>query len=343
MDDWLARDLDELAALLPPGPSGEDLRTALAAASQGGKRFRPGLVADVHRALGGDDRAAVAAVGAGVELLHTAFVVHDDVIDGDDVRRGAPSVPGRFRRAALAEDADPRSAATRAVAGAVLTGDLALVLAMRAFATAPVGPDVRARLLDLATEAIAVSAAGELADVRLAARLARPSTDDVLSVAERKTAWYSFALPMQLGALLAGADEATVAELGEGGLLLGIAFQLYDDLAGTFGRAEATGKSSLADLREGKATLLIAHARTTASWPLVAPVWGDEHLTDSRAAAAREVLQRCGSRAYVEQVAAEHLAAGLDRVVAAGLRPEMFAWMAGLQDRCAVPTEAAAG
>jgi geranylgeranyl diphosphate synthase type II len=292
-------------------------------------------VVDVHRALGGsDEEGAVTAVAAGVELLHAAFVVHDDVIDGDRVRRGAPSVPARFAGGALADGLDDRATVTRGVAGGVLTGDLALVLAMRAFATAQVDPTTRSRLLDLVSEAVAVSAAGELGDVRLATARATPTSEEALSVAERKTAWYSFALPMQLGGVLAGAGATSVEGLREGGLLLGTAFQLYDDLAGTFGDARTTGKSTDADLREGKATLLVAHARTTTSWGLLEPLWGDEHLTDDGALVARTLLERSGSRAYVEGVAADHLEAGLARVAAAGVPSEALAWMADLQDRC---------
>jgi geranylgeranyl pyrophosphate synthase len=335
VEESLDGHLADIARVLPAGPERCELQAALASSISGGKRFRPRLVADVHRALGGSEgaRDAVAAVAAAVELLHAAFVVHDDVIDGDDVRRGAPSVPGRFRNGALGDGADLRAAAAWAIAGGVLTGDLALVLSMRAFATAPVRPDLRVRLLELVTEAIAVSAAGELGDVRLATAPARPSAAEVLSVAERKTAWYSFALPMQLGGILADADEATVAALREGGLLLGTAFQLYDDLAGTFGHAEATGKSTDADLREGKATLLIAHARTTAWWPLLAPLWGDERLTRAGASMARALLERSGSRAYVDKVAGEHLDAGLERVAAAGVPLGALAWMTDLRGR----------
>src|SRR4051812_37474017 len=87
-------------------------------ATHGGKRFRPGLVALVHDGLGGTADAAVPVVAAAVELLHTALVVHDDVIDGDDTRRGRHSVPGRFRAEAAEAGAGPRAAGTYAVAGA---------------------------------------------------------------------------------------------------------------------------------------------------------------------------------------------------------------------------------
>jgi geranylgeranyl diphosphate synthase type II len=149
-------------------------------------------------------------------------------------------------------------------------------------------------------------------------------------LAELKTAAYSFTLPMQLGAVLAGAPDAAVAALGEAGRLLGIGFQLHDDLAGTFGDPAATGKSDLADLREGKCTLLVVHARTTAAWPQVAPHWGDPRLTDAAAAEVRRTLEACGSRAYVETVAARHLEEGLTRARAAGVSEEVLGWLATL-------------
>ncbi len=115
-----------------PPPSGR--------ASEGGKRFRPFLVSAVHGCLGGSRPDAVAAVGAAVELLHTAFVVHDDVIDGDAVRRGRPSIPAWFEASAARAGTDPARARTYGLAGAILTGDLALAAAVRAVATAPAPP-----------------------------------------------------------------------------------------------------------------------------------------------------------------------------------------------------------
>src|SRR5688500_7540841 len=103
---------------------------ALVAATEGGKRFRPALVTSTHEALGGTHPDAAAEVGAAVELLHTAFVIHDDVIDDDHVRRGRPNVSGTFRTRAQALGATDDGAAYGLTA-AILAGDLALAAAVR--------------------------------------------------------------------------------------------------------------------------------------------------------------------------------------------------------------------
>lgn len=297
------RQVDELWRGLAPGPDAVALRTALTDAVAGGKRLRPRLVADTHDALGGRRREAVVEAAAATELVHTAFVVHDDLIDGDDVRRGRPSVPGRFRAAGAGSTA-------YAVAGSVLTGDLALTAALGAFARLdlPAGP--RGRLLDLVTHALTTSAVGELADVRLSLGGASVTPDEVVELAYRKTAAYSFVLPMQVGAVLADADDDVVAALGDAGRSLGIAFQLRDDLAGMFGDADVTGKDPAADLREGKLTLLVCHARDTRAWPTVERHWGDPGVTADDLHAVRRALEESGTRAAVEAVAADHLRAG---------------------------------
>jgi geranylgeranyl diphosphate synthase type II len=89
--------------------------------------------------------------------------------------------------------------------------------------------------------------------------------------------------------------------------MLGIAFQLLDDLHGVFGDPAVTGKSVLTDLREGKQTPLVAHARTTASWPGIAAHLGRPDLTEADAAVVRGLLEECGSRRFVEELAADYV------------------------------------
>lgn len=327
LDAQVDRLLDDLWVDVNGGADVEALRAALDDAVTGGKRFRPHLLAAVHDSLGGRASAAVAQTAAAVELLHTAFVIHDDVIDGDDVRRGRPSIPGRFRRAARGAGSSPERADTFALAGAVLTGDLALSAAFRAIATTPASGDVRQKVLDLVSRASSASAAGELTDVRLSLGAAWPSTAEALELAEHKTAAYSFVLPMQLGAVLAEAPAAVVDQICEAGRLLGIGFQLYDDLAGMYGDPAETGKSRIADLREGKCTLLLVHARSTEWWSEVEPFWGNVDITEDDAAAVRATLERSGSRRYVEEVAAEHLRSGLALAASAGVAAPVLTWL----------------
>src|SRR3712207_1147653 len=140
------------------GPAQTELWAALCRATEGGKRFRPALVTAAHEALGGRQTEAAATIGAAVELLHTAFVVHDDVIDGDDVRRGRLNVSGTFHADALAAGATPADAGGFGRTAGILAGDLALAASIRAVATCGAPTDVVHELLDLFDAALHATA-----------------------------------------------------------------------------------------------------------------------------------------------------------------------------------------
>lgn len=286
-------------------PQHARLWDALAAATEGGKRFRPALVTQSHEALGGTCFLEAVEVGAAVELLHTAFVIHDDVIDGDHLRRGRPNVSGTFHADALVAGAHPQDAGVFGRTAGILAGDLALAAAIRAVATCGAPSEVTHRLLDLFDAALHVTASGELADVRLSLSIATASLAESLAMEERKTSAYSFALPLQAGAVLAGADDATVTGLGEAGRMLGVAFQLVDDLLGVFGDPTQTGKSVTCDLRSRKQTPLLAHARTTSEWDLISGYVGRD-LTDDELSETQRLLTLSGSRRFVEELAEAH-------------------------------------
>ncbi len=288
--------LEQRSARLGDGAAA--LGAAARAAAADGKRLRPALLVAAFRAFDGDaDRQpGVWDVAAALELLHTAFVVHDDLIDGDVERRGAPNVGGRFRIRARDYGADPRQAAAVGDAAAVLAGDLLLFEASRLVATAAIDEGARAAMFDLFDEAMLVSAAGELADVEHAARADCPGTDALLSAAHDKTATYSFEAPLLAGAILAGAPDAARQPLAAAAADLGLAFQLVDDLIGTFGTRRQAGRAPGADLREAKRTPLIALARDTASWPQVSSALAVAHTGPIAVRRAQRELEASGAR-----------------------------------------------
>ena len=147
------------------GPEYERLWVELEANTVGGKRFRPRMVFAAYEALGGRDAEAAACIGAAFELLHTALIVHDDVIDRDFVRRGGPNLAGSYRDRALAEGGSAAAAEHRGITAAVIAGDLALFNAYRLIDRSGVGDVVRRRLVEVMDEALFASAAGELIDV----------------------------------------------------------------------------------------------------------------------------------------------------------------------------------
>ncbi|ROQ15692.1 geranylgeranyl diphosphate synthase type II [Rathayibacter sp. PhB93] len=287
------------------GPRYLTLWQTIEANTRGGKRFRPLMVISAYEAHGGLDPEASAHLGAAFELLHTALIVHDDVIDRDFVRRGGPNVSGSYRDEATTAGLSIPIAEHRGTSVAVIAGDLALTGAHRLVEGVGASDSVRARLLTLLDEAVFASAAGELADVDFSLMPGMPSVDEVLEMERMKTAVYSFEAPLQAGAILAGADDAAVEALGEFGRGIGIAYQIVDDLLGVFGSEGQTGKTTLGDLREGKRTVLIAHAAGTDRWPEIEGLIGDEHLDPDTAERVRCILEECGSRGYAEALASD--------------------------------------
>jgi geranylgeranyl diphosphate synthase type II len=285
---------------------------AFAQAASGGKRGRPALVLAAYTGFGGSDLELALPVAVSFELLHTAFLIHDDVIDRDLTRRGSPNVAGEFTLRALRNGATADQAGVWATTAGILAGDLALSEAHRAIATLPASPRIRGRLLDLLDRAVFVTAAGELADVTNTAEHAPVTLSHVLTTLERKTALYSFEAPLQAGAILAGAPPGALDLLGQYGRLVGVAFQLADDVLGVFGDPAVTGKSALSDLREGKLTALIAHARSTDAWPAIAPFIGTGTTTESEAELVRAHLRACGAVQAVDELAHDHIRRAID-------------------------------
>lgn len=281
------------------------LWTAARDATVGGKRLRPALVIGAWRHLGGEAGGESGAlenavtVASAFELLHTAFLLHDDVIDGDTVRRGRPNLQGAFAARALERGVTVEDAADWGAAAGVLAGDLLLHAAQRMLAGIDVDRERREALLDLLDDSVFVTAAGELFDVGFGIGVAPATLGDVLGMTERKTADYSFGSPLAAGAILSGATADAGAALREFGRLVGTAFQLRDDLLGVFGVEAQTGKSTLTDLRRGTLTPLIAFARGTAQWPTIAGYLGRE-LGQQEVLLVRQALEDCGARSFVE-------------------------------------------
>ncbi len=327
----LRRILDEGAAISAEfGLGYQRLWTTLSASVEGGKRFRPALFATAYRAWGGTDELSAAAVGAAIELLHTAFIVHDDVIDGDSVRRGRPNVSGSHAQQARAVGVGGSRARHYGTVAGILAGDLALVAALKTVATCPAPRPTVQRLMDLFDRVLHATAAGELSDVWLSLGAGSAALGDALTMEERKTGVYSFALPLQAGAVLADAPAAMVESVGAVGRSLGVAFQLVDDLHGVFGDPAVTGKSALSDLRSGKHTPLIAHARTTAAWEDIGPLVGRPQLTASEARHVCDLLMDCGSRRFVEDLATQYADGGLELALKARLPPLLVTWIRAL-------------
>ncbi|WP_235778266.1 polyprenyl synthetase family protein [Sinomonas notoginsengisoli] len=240
------------------------LMDAISGLASGGKRLRALLGYWGWRGAGG---AALAAepvhAGVALELFQSAALIHDDIIDRSDTRRGAPSVHERFT--ALHAASGWRLDGERfGDAAAILTGDMCLSFSEEAFAA--VGPAAGAattarRIFNTMRAEVM---AGQYLDIlEEVAGPSRPRGDAVSrarNVIRYKSAKYSTEHPLGIGGALAGAGEALLAAYSAFSLPLGEAFQLRDDVLGVFGDPQTTGKPAGDDLREGKRTVLVALA-----------------------------------------------------------------------------------
>jgi geranylgeranyl diphosphate synthase type II len=206
--------------------------------ASGGKYLRPYLVQLSYEAYGGTDD--IIDVAAAWELLHIGLLLHDDIIDRDFTRHGQPNVAGRYRELYGADHEH------HAQSAALLAGDLVLAAARRLLPNP--------QLIKIYDDALATVIAGELLDME-ASLVSDPASPQL--IAETKTASYSCIGPLLTGATLADAPNSQLKILGELGRLLGVGFQLADDLL-IFG-SEA-GKDVASDLREGKRTMVVAEA-----------------------------------------------------------------------------------
>lgn len=277
----------------------------IALGTRGGKRFRPYLVMTAFESLGGSDVAAAANLAAAYELLHAALVEHDDVIDRDFIRRGRTNVSGRYRDIAHTAGLQLPTAEHRGLSAGVIAGDLTLAGAHRLLegAVAGIDPKRAAELREVFDDAIEASAAGELADVDFSVSGVMPTVEEILAMSRMKTAVYSFEAPLRSGALLAGAEPERARALAEVGRHLGIAYQLIDDLLGVFGDRSLTGKSVDGDLREGKRTVLIAHAAGSELWPEILETLGSSEATPAQIDHLRGLVEATGAREFALNLA----------------------------------------
>jgi geranylgeranyl diphosphate synthase type I len=273
----------------------------IALVGRGGKRLRTAFAHCGWRAAGGSgDTTAVLRTGAALELLQACALVHDDVMDGSVQRRGAPVELARGHWAASMHG----SAERFGTSAAVLAGDLALAwaddLLTETALDTPSGRSLHEEWRAMRTEMVA----GQYRDLH--AEAARSTgVDEALAVATLKSALYTAARPLALGASLAGADEHVLDALRAAGRCAGLAFQLRDDLLGAFGDPARTGKPADDDLRSRKLTYLLAVALQLADA-------ADDHLAAAALAPdavpqsehpvrrVRAALERTGARNLVE-------------------------------------------
>ena len=281
----------------------------------GGKGLRPKFCYWAFRLAGGEHSGEIVAASAALELLQAFALIHDDIMDATPQRRGRPALH-----------------AVEGPSFALLAGDLALVLADAQLLTSGFPGDRLFPALEAYGRMREEVIAGQFLDMELA------EADEVTEEAARRVAVlksgrYSVEEPLQIGSLLAGAGDAERRALEAFGAPLGEAFQLRDDLLGTFGSASELGKPVDSDVREGKRHLLYARTVAKLRGPerdrFVAAWGGGAEMTEAQISEVRSAIETSGARADVEALV-ESLAA--EALEALGMCPGVTEAKAALFD-----------
>ncbi|CAN5146062.1 polyprenyl synthetase family protein [soil metagenome] len=283
---------------------------------RGGKRLRPLLFLIAYQGFGGRDKQASLKVAASQELLHTFLLIHDDVIDRDFHRWGGKNITGvYFER--YSKTMAPRDAMHFAQSQALLAGDACFSLANQLLLTSGFDSLRTVSATQLQQRTVTQVVAAEVTETDYLNTVKFPKDEQILQLYRDKTASYSFALPLQLGALFAGADSSELLVLSEIANDLGVAFQLQDDLLGIFGHEDKMGKSNLSDLREGKRTALILKTLELAKPPdqkKLLSILGDQNVDTADLKQARIIITTSGAKEYSSNQVWQYSQRAMDKI-----------------------------
>ncbi|APE38528.1 hypothetical protein BOX37_19890 [Nocardia mangyaensis] len=271
----------------------------------------------------GESESALRAA-ASAELLHAFALVQDDVMDQSAVRRGRQAV--HLRLAAWHADQGLSGSSARfGESAAILVADLYLVWAERMLRESGVTAAALDRAWPRYDSMRSELAVGQLADLCNDANRV-PALGAVMDIARRKSGNYTVRRPLELGAAMADCDETVMGLLGEYGEAIGEAFQLRDDLLGVFGDSSITGKTTGDDVRERKATTVIALADQLAEpsdRARLRDLWTHEVIDERGVALAQAVITDCGARQRAEQMIGDRLEHARRLLAAAELEPSV--------------------
>ncbi|MFI7601936.1 polyprenyl synthetase family protein [Actinoplanes sp. NPDC049681] len=281
-----------------------------------GKRLRPMFCYWGWRGAGQPDGQPIVAAAAALELFHAFALIHDDIMDGSNLRRGQPTVHRHFADV-HARHSWKGEAVRYGHSAALLCGDLCAAWADHMFHESGLPIEWIHRGYRLFTVMRTEVIAGQYLD--LVSGVGDGSVAGALTVIRMKAARYTVTRPLQIGAGLAGAPARLQAALQAFGDPLGDAFQLRDDVLGVFGDPAVTGKPVIDDLREGKPTVMVAMARDRADrvqGTRIRELFGNPALDDAGAEELRAIIEATGAREGIEDLIRRRAAtatAALDR------------------------------
>lgn len=269
--------------------------------SREGKRIRPVLFCIGYLGFAEKIAEGLYKSALSFELLHDFMLIHDDVIDKSDTRRGKPSMHVMLER----EIPKRKHIKFNGNDMAIVLGDVMYAMALDAFLEIEEEKNRKERALRKLIFSALFTGSGEFMELLLVAeQIEKVTRDDIYKVYDHKTANYTFSSPLAVGATLAGAKKEQIEQLVNYGMSLGRAFQIKDDIMGVFGSSSETGKSAFTDIKEAKKTILVWHAFNHSGEKdkkRIQEIFSKTSPTLSDLRAMREIIVRSGSLKYAKK------------------------------------------
>lgn len=257
----------------------------------GGKRLRPSVLMFAAEAVGGDSKSVIPAAVA-VELVHNFTLIHDDIMDSDDIRRGMPALHVKWGDA-----------------GAILAGDTLYSRAFEILSGMDVDKERLIKCIQLLSRTCTEICEGQWLDIEFEDR-DDVTEDEYLEMITKKTS-VLYGAAAKMGGLLGGASEEVTSALYDFGLLIGVSFQIHDDVLDLITPEDVLGKVRGSDLMEGKKTLIAIHALNNG---VKLDIFGKGNATKEQIDKAVSVLEESGSLPYARNLAESYLKEGKDRL-----------------------------
>lgn len=263
----------------------------------GGKRMRPAMALACCGAVGGDRSKAI-PLAVAVEYIHNFTLVHDDLMDGDETRRGMPTIHVKY-----------------GMPTAVLAGDALFAKAFQIIADLDVPDKAMRGVLKYVTKAVWDLARGQQMDINNEGRIV---TEEVYIETIRLKTAVLFAAAAAGGAIVGGADKKTVEAINEYAVDLGLGFQMYDDYLGIAGDSSKTGKSVGNDIRKGKCTVMVTHAvkniEDLKELEEFKSILGKSNASDDEIHRTLEILEKAGSIDYALKTAQARVDTAISKI-----------------------------
>jgi geranylgeranyl diphosphate synthase type I len=309
-------------------PWGKDTLGRLLDYTCSGKMIRGGLVGFTHDMYAGGCPEAAVAAGAAMELFQSAFLIHDDIMDRDEVRRGRPAMHTGYTR--LAGEARLHEPGHLGEALGICCGDLALFLAFDILCSLDIDGGVKGRLLPRYCRELEYVGLAQMADVWQGASPDGATREEILALYRCKTGRYTFSLPFAAGLILAGQEEELVNHFVLLGEKMGILFQIKDDELGLWADEKDLGKPIGSDISENKKTLYreILFARADgATKEKLHTLFGAEGLGIEDLAFVRAAMQNLGVREEVAKTGNSFYRETLGMINALPASPATAPWI----------------